>query len=135
MRSARFNQVRPPPPALRALRSLCILVINPARPRVRASVWKAASEGTVGLGEGLCFKLSRLGTSEKQSLPHTSATRRFCVRICKTCICPPVAVKLKLICGRRGYKAVVTPLLQTFIAVPLKNGDVTRNVLIFLIQG
>lgn len=63
----------------------------------------------------------------------------FCVRICKTRVCPPVAVKLKLSCGRRGYKTVVsslaTPLLQTFIAVPLKNGDITRNVLIFLIQG
>ena len=57
-------------------------------------------------------------------------------------VCPPVAVKdklkkLKLSRGRRGYKTVVssfsTPLLQAFIALPLKNGCITRNGLTFLI--
>lgn len=80
VRSASFNQVRPPAPALRALRHMepVYLVINPARPKgeskcVESCLWR---QWAWVLGERFCFKLSRLGTSEKQSLPHTSGWGR-----------------------------------------------------------
>ena len=68
----------------------------------------------------------------------------LCVRICKTCVCSsPVALKgklrkLKLSHWRSSYETVVSSFpspLQAITAVPLENGDITRNGLIFLIKS